>query len=99
MACEGGAARGMPSRPSSSRKERRGCSAFAEHNESAGSVELNILHAEEHLRRIQLVAFDVLLDRTNLQCGVHENPGRVIQDQLLCLIVKRRPLGWIGYNQ
>src|SRR5690242_20640576 len=97
-ACRGGQGGGfrLSLTPTLSRKRERG---KAEEWESRGTpllAQRHALHVEEHLRRIELVALHLLAHAADLQDRVEEDPRRIVEDQLLRLVVKRDALGMVA---
>src|SRR2546421_6965445 len=59
-------------------------------------LERHLLHVEEHLQRVELKSLDVRARRADLVRVVHEDPRRVIVEDLVGLLVDLPPLALIA---
>src|SRR6266404_2236681 len=59
-------------------------------------LQRNLLHVEEHLRRVELEALDLLACDPGLQHRVDEDPWRVLEDDRLGLLVDLDALAVVG---
>src|SRR5207245_8352992 len=59
-------------------------------------LERHLLHIEEHLQRVELKSLDVRARRADLVRVVHEDPRRVIVEDLVGLLIALPPFALIA---